>query len=360
MMAVDWDAIRHLDGSQSAGFEELCPQLARSESPSPDGFVRKGSPDAGVECFCALPDGNEWGWQAKYFLKLNSSRWSQIDESVRNALDKHPKLARYYICVPLNRADARLEGQTSSLERWDRHVEKWNGWSYDRGMSVEFVWWGSSELVDRLSKPEHIGRLYYWFGKNGFDQSWFQSRFEEARRTAGPRYTPELHIELDIAQQLEIFGRTGNSVNRVKSMAVGIRKSLQRLRDPNIQERELLTGFDLERIVEATDATLSMFADLEAVPAGELPLCAIANQAAEAESAVSEVVSGLHRMGREYDERRRRDGWDTRFWESPPGQLAGTFSRLRRELDASCASLIEASGFANSRLMIINGAAGHR
>ena len=358
MMAVDWDAIRHLSGSQSAGFEELCAQLARSESPSPDGFVRKGSPDAGVECFCALPDGNEWGWQAKYFLTLNSSRWSQIDESVRNALDKHPKLARYYICVPMNRADARLEGQTSALERWDQHVEKWKGWSHDRGMSVEFVWWGSSELVDRLSKPEHIGRLYYWFGKNGFDRSWFQSRFDEARRTAGPRYTPELHIELDIAQQLEIFGRTGYSINRLKSMAVGIRKSLQRLRRPNIQEGELLAGFDLERVVEATDATLSMFADLEAVPVGELPLCAIANQAAEAESAVSEIVSGLHRMGRDYDERRRRDGWDTRFGESPPGQLAGTFSRLRRELDASCTSLIEASEFANSRLMIIHGAAG--
>ena len=168
MMAVDWDAIRHLDGSQSAGFEELCAQLARSESPSPDGFVRKGSPDAGVECFCTLPDGNEWGWQAKYFLELNSSRWSQIDESVKNALDKHPKMARYYICVPMNRADARLEGQTSALERWDRHVEKWQGWSHDHGMSVEFVWWGSSELVDRLSKPEHIGRMYYWFGKHGF------------------------------------------------------------------------------------------------------------------------------------------------------------------------------------------------
>ena len=44
MMAVDWDAIRHLEGSQSAGFEELCAQLARSESPSPDGFREEGQP----------------------------------------------------------------------------------------------------------------------------------------------------------------------------------------------------------------------------------------------------------------------------------------------------------------------------
>ena len=358
MIAEDWDAIRHLDGSRAAGFEELCAQLARYESPSPDGFVRKGSPDAGVECFCALPDGSEWGWQAKYFRELSSSRWSQIDESVRTALDKHPKLARYYICVPMNRADARLEGQTSALERWDRHVGKWQSWARARDMNVEFLWWGASELVDRLSRREHIGRLYYWFGKKGFDKSWFQSRFDEARRTAGPRYTPELHVELDIAQKLEIFGRTGDAINRTKSLALGIRKSLQRLRYLSNPERELLAGYDLERIIEATDAALGMFAVLEAVAVGELPLYAIANQVAEAESAVSEVVSGLHRMGREYNERRRHDGWNTRFGQSPPDQLAGTFSSLRRELDSSYDSLTEASEFINSRLLVINGAAG--
>ena len=69
-------------------------------------FERKGTPDAGVECYCILKDGDEWGWQAKYFDTLGTSQWSQLDKSVKTALDKHPKLVRYFVCIPLDRPDA--------------------------------------------------------------------------------------------------------------------------------------------------------------------------------------------------------------------------------------------------------------
>ena len=32
-MALDWKAIHLLNGSQASGFEELCAQLARAETP---------------------------------------------------------------------------------------------------------------------------------------------------------------------------------------------------------------------------------------------------------------------------------------------------------------------------------------
>ena len=97
-MTLSWKGIRALNGSQNAGFEELCAQLARAESPNSASFVRKGSPDAGVECYCVLDDGSEWGWQAKYFLNaLSSPQWSQLDDSVKSALEKHPALTRYRV-----------------------------------------------------------------------------------------------------------------------------------------------------------------------------------------------------------------------------------------------------------------------
>ena len=112
MESLDWNGIRPLNGSQAAGFEELCAQLARVESPTDAKFHRKGSPDAGVECFCILPGGREWGWQAKCFTTLGASQVAQLDESVRRALDKHPQLVRYFVCIPIDRPDARLPGQT--------------------------------------------------------------------------------------------------------------------------------------------------------------------------------------------------------------------------------------------------------
>lgn len=207
-MPLDWKGIRPLQGGRDKGFEELCAQLARAERPSGSKFKRKAPPDAGVECYATLEDGAEWAWQSKYFSRLGASQWSQIDRSVEKALEKHPRLVRYFVCVPLDRADARIEGQKSAQDRWDDHVAKWNTWASDRGMTVEFTYWGSHELLELLTQREHIGRVRFWFDVQGFDAAWFTARFDEARRTAGPRYTPEVHVDLPIAREFEAFGRT--------------------------------------------------------------------------------------------------------------------------------------------------------
>jgi hypothetical protein len=196
---VDWKKIRPLNGSQADGFEELCVQLARAECPQDARFERKGRPDAGVECYAVLADGSEWGWQAKYFDDFGKSQWYQLDASVKTALAKHPKLVRYFVCVPLDRADPRSTGRRSTKDHWDRHVQKWESMASKCQRTVEFVFWGRSELLDRLSQPQQRGRLRFWFGACAFDDSWFEARFEEARRSAGPRYTPEIHVDLPIA-----------------------------------------------------------------------------------------------------------------------------------------------------------------
>ena len=109
-MTLDWNSIRPLNGGRDKGFEELCAQLARAETPSGSTFVRKGTPDAGVECYAILSDRAEWGWQSKYVDELGDSQWSQIDGSIKTALKKHPNLVRYYVCVPVDPADARIAG----------------------------------------------------------------------------------------------------------------------------------------------------------------------------------------------------------------------------------------------------------
>lgn len=99
---IGFSAIRPLNGAQSEGFEELCSQLARVERPIGSRFERKGTPDAGVECYAILEDNSEWGWQSKYFDTFGNSQWQQLDDSVETVLSKHPNLVRYFICIPLN------------------------------------------------------------------------------------------------------------------------------------------------------------------------------------------------------------------------------------------------------------------
>lgn len=162
-MSLNWQNLRPLNGSLNTAFEELCCQLARYEQAPPSStFIRKAPPDAGVECFWRFPDGNEWGWQVKFFLHPpNSGQWHQIDESVKKALEKHPRLTFYTTCLPINREDPRIDQEKWFMDKWKEHVKKWEGWAQEKGMSVEFNYWGEHEIWERLSREEHRGRHFF-------------------------------------------------------------------------------------------------------------------------------------------------------------------------------------------------------
>ena len=126
-MAVEWSKLRPWDGSQNTAFEMLVCQLAEYER-VPDGgmFVRKGAPDAGVECYWQLPDGRELGWQAKFFTSSPTpQQWAQVDSSVKNALDKHLNLQSYTICMAVDRPGREDRGReflSRSMERACKEV----------------------------------------------------------------------------------------------------------------------------------------------------------------------------------------------------------------------------------------------
>ena len=315
-MPLDWNSIRPLNGGRDKGFEELCAQLARAERPSGSTFVRKGTPDAGVECYAILSDGAEWGWQAKYVNELGDSQWSQIDRSIRTALEKHPKLVRYFVCVPVDRADARIERRTSAKDRWDDHVAKWSRWASDRAMKVEFIFWGSHELLERLAQPVHIGRLRFWFDVRGFDAAWFTARLDEALQAAGPRYTPEVHVDLPIAWEFEAFGRTDRFFDREKARA---RKVREKLRAVKYSEgaAEPTVDAELAAVSSKVQTVLVAIGAIDGQATGPLPFRAIAEQIHAAEEVAEELSRLLAEPEREFDAKAEAESRDTKARRSP-------------------------------------------
>jgi hypothetical protein len=359
---IDWNGIRPLNGGRDKGFEELCAQLARAEAPPASQFVRKGTPDAGVECYAILRDDSEWGWQAKYFDALGDSQWSQIDESVGKALEKHPRLVRYFVCVPLDLPDGRITGRKSAKERWDEHVEKWTKWASSKGRTVEFVYWGSHELLERLARSEHVGRVRFWFDVRAFDGAWFSARLEEALRTAGPRYTREVHVDLPIASEFEAFGRTDRFFDRVKAHARKIREKLRSVEysepsavHPTLDAAAATMSSKVQMVLAALGA-------VESQPIGSLPFKGIAEYVCAAETAAEEFARLLDDREREQEAKpEARTGMKA----SPPSyrsnpfrdrrvRLLGLSSELRRAREA----LVHAEGIAGSALMLLRGVAG--
>jgi hypothetical protein len=158
--------------------------------------------------FWKLPDGQELAWQAKFFSELGGAQWKQLDESVETALEKHPDLVTYTICLPLDLRDPRIPGRIDLMGKWELQVDKWRGWASAKGMSVEFPYWGQRQIWERLSREEHRGRYFFWFNREFFSQKWLADLVDVAIANAGPRYTPELHVGLPVAEVFEGLGRT--------------------------------------------------------------------------------------------------------------------------------------------------------
>lgn len=214
MTDINFSKIRAFDGSQNSGFEELACQLAHIEKPpSSKRFVRKegAGGDAGVECYWVLDNDSEICWQAKYFMgEMNSSRWSQLDESFQTALSKHPQMSTYVVCLPLDKTDSRKTGKggktvKSVEDEWNERVEKWRTTASAAGRTIAFEFWGKHEFTSMLAidDPRYSGRRLYWFNEPVLRSEILRYLALRSRETLGDRFTPEFHVDLPIAWQFD-------------------------------------------------------------------------------------------------------------------------------------------------------------
>ncbi len=359
-MGLSWSDLRPLNGSRSDGFEELCSQLARSESPEGAEFVRKGNPDGGVECFCRLEDGREWGWQAKFFLNaLSEAQLRQLDESVKTALGAHPDLVRYFVCVPHDRSDSRRPGITTEMQRWETHVEKWEGWAGDRGMEVEFVWWGSSELISRLSHEFHSGRTLFWFGTaEQFSAEWFDAKSKLALQAAGPRYTPEIHVDVPLLEDLELFGRSEFAISAVRDVAKSIRQAptytLRRLAD----EDAVGGRTAIHDVAQLVDKIVETLYGLGCLPDGKWSFSGIMEDIRDALGLLEECEDQLAAAARQFKEQNKAEETAHANRSNPYSDAAYQIHALKRVLMDASDTLWGFDQAVNGDLMIVTGEAG--
>ncbi len=143
--------------------------------------------------------------QAKFFEKLGSSQWRQIDKSAKTALQQHPDLSEYHIYVPLDRTQGRSGKKKTSgqIERWNEYVKSWH--QLPHGSGVKFVWCGRFEIETALKNPQNFDLLYYWFGTHLFDDTWQDRPLQASLKTLGERYQPNRHVDANVGYELDRF-----------------------------------------------------------------------------------------------------------------------------------------------------------
>ena len=176
-------------------------------------FVRKegAGGDAGVECYWVLEDQTEVCWQAKYFIGgMDSSRWRQLDRSFNKALERHPKLTKYVICLPIDKTDIRRTGRDGnkviSLEdEWTHNISQWEEKAKSQGRCVVFEYWGKHEITSFLTidNPLYSGKALYWLDAAVLTTSKFEKVVNRARDALGDRYEAGLHVDLPISRNID-------------------------------------------------------------------------------------------------------------------------------------------------------------
>lgn len=223
-LRLDFKRIREHQGTQSGGFEELCCQLAALEYPAEgSSFIRKGpGADQGLECYRSYADGDQVGWQAKYFVNgFDSVQIADLNESLNRALAAHPNLNTFIVCLPIDLQDNRSGKKRSQVQRYedwrDRSIEATA--ARDGALKIEL--WSASRIAERLSRdsPLYSGRARYWFDATLFGSTWFRDKFDIQRRNLGERYTPQSHVELPIQKALQALARNPELLNAPSAWA---------------------------------------------------------------------------------------------------------------------------------------------
>lgn len=206
---LDFNKIIAGVAGQRETFEELVCQIARRSPPSGHSEFRRihgAGGDGGVEAVWILNNGDEHGYQAKFYTKSGDVDWSAIDKSVEAALATHPRLTTMTIAVACSltgrtqRVTKAGRPQANGWDAWDDHKAKWEASAKALRRKVSFEPWTAPDLEDMLARPEMAGLIDYWFGEIELSPTWLKAQCQRTVAGLEERYHPEDHVDVSTAQ----------------------------------------------------------------------------------------------------------------------------------------------------------------
>ncbi len=184
---MDWSRLHPFRESKRKSFEELCYQLAKREYGQVGRFTSiddSGGGD-GVEFFLTTANGEEWGWQAKFFYptpRIGRPQRRQVVDSLKRSIERHPRLTRWFLCTPTSFTTG---APGSELKWWDALRAAHSG--------IELVHWGDSDLSELLAQPASAGQRAFFFGEIPLSPEWFRTRLGWQLANLRDPFEPTLH-----------------------------------------------------------------------------------------------------------------------------------------------------------------------
>ncbi|MCX2429624.1 ATP-binding protein [Pedobacter sp. GR22-10] len=187
---LNWNKLQPYGTSKEKSFEQLCYQIANILYENDNNRITpiedRGGGD-GIEFYLTEASGQEWGWQAKYYEgspRLNEhNRKASIIGSLKRALEVHPALVKWYLCIPMDFTPAEQKWFDETLPT---HIPD--------GRIVKLVPWNQSHIHKMLNKPECYGLRNAFFNDLELSPDWFQNAFDNSFTLVKNKFDELLYI----------------------------------------------------------------------------------------------------------------------------------------------------------------------
>ncbi len=256
MYIMNWQHFQTYNEASTRAFEAMCNQLFdlwvnREYKEKRKSFVvvNGAGGDGGVESYATLVTGEEIGVQAKWFLdSITASQFKQIKNSILTAMEIHPKLVKYIVCIPRDLSNLK-KCKDGNIAR-DTEFSKWNSLVTDvkkNYPNVDIALWGDHAIEVELQRVEAAGVRRYWFEKEELTKEAIQRSFDMQKNGwLVQRYIPVLHNQGKMHKEISSFlGTTQESL-----FLLGELKKIEKLLGELIDEIRNLHDFIQEKNID--------------------------------------------------------------------------------------------------------------
>lgn len=224
---LNWERLKPYDRNQHRSFEELCYLIATTLYGDSGRFTSiddSGGGD-GVEFYLTWPNGDQWGWQAKFYYpdgRLSRSRETSIRDSLQKACRQHPQLRKWFLCTPKN--------LTPNEQEWfDRQLagpQVMGEPVMPPGHRVKLDKWSESDFIAWMGQERFAGCRLYFFGELELSLAWFSHQFERQVSLVRDRYDPSLHTETGVDARIHQMLGDATFVHRFREFLADVKQGV--------------------------------------------------------------------------------------------------------------------------------------
>ena len=243
---ITWQQFEICNSDKRNAFESMCRLLFKHTYLNNINTYHSNANNPGVEIEPVLTEsGKRISFQSKYFEKLDSSCYSQIQHSANSAIKYYSgKLDVIYLYCNLD--------LTTTSKTYVKTVSdlKNNG--------IELVLISNNTILDQVIEEPAIAS--YYFLAHNLDENWFYENITTSLNALGTRYNSKFNVTTSLNQYLDLFSCNDDAIkflNGKKLEAIRIIKSNCWKYDENRPFIDSLCRF----IKNLDDVTISTISD---------------------------------------------------------------------------------------------------